>query len=233
MHVHFSYHSQTQRTIHTTPFVWLVCAGGWLGVTTQEASELSGILVLLAFVWLFLTNVLMNALVRYRGARFGPLDLSKNAAPSPTEKLLNRVFLVVALAAGIITAAVSVQDVTHIESKNSARQRRFSSRRRPDRWNVDACGHRFFGFSSSAGAGLNLLSLRNARHLPLQSREARVVAVERDPLAAPLDRERSEPPLQSWRHSGAGVQPSFSAGSGTCPTRTTFGCHATNSEVTP
>jgi hypothetical protein len=117
MHVHFSYHSQTQRTIHTTPFVWLVCAGGWLGVTTQEASELSGILVLLAFVWLFLTNVLMNALVRYRGARFGPLDLSKNAAPSPTEMLLNRVFLVVALAAGIITAAVSVQDVTHIESK--------------------------------------------------------------------------------------------------------------------
>ena len=117
MHVHFSYHSQTQRTIHTTPFVWLVCAGGWLGVTTQEASELSGILVLLAFVWLFLTNVLMNALVRCRGARFGPLDLSKNVSPSPTEKLLNRLFLVVALAAGIITGAVSVQDVTHIELK--------------------------------------------------------------------------------------------------------------------
>jgi hypothetical protein len=117
VHVNFSYHSQTQRTIHTTPFVWLVCAGLWLGVTTQEASELSGVLVLLALVWLFLTNVLMNALVRYRGARLGPLDLSKNAAPSPTEKLLNRVFLVVALAAGIITAAVSVQNVTHIESK--------------------------------------------------------------------------------------------------------------------
>ena len=117
MHVHFSYHSQTQRTIHTTPFVWLVCAGLWLGVTTQGASEPSGILVLLAFVWLFLTNVLMNALVRYRGARFGPLDLSKNVSPSPTEKLLDRVFLVVALAAGIVTGAVSVQDVTHIELK--------------------------------------------------------------------------------------------------------------------
>jgi hypothetical protein len=117
VHVHFSYHSQTQRTIHTTPFVWLVCAGGWLGVTTPEASELAGVLVLLAFVWLLLTNPVMNALVRYRGARFGPLDLSKNVSPSPIEKLLNRVFLVVALAAGIITAVVWVQNVTHIELK--------------------------------------------------------------------------------------------------------------------
>jgi hypothetical protein len=122
VHVHFSYHSQTQRTIHTTPFAWLFCAGMWLGVTegaseTQEASELAGSLVLLAFVWLFLTNPLMNALVRYRGARFGLLDLSKNVSPSPTEKLLNRMFLVVALAAGIITGVVWVQDVPHIELK--------------------------------------------------------------------------------------------------------------------
>jgi hypothetical protein len=115
--VHFSYHSQTQRTVHTTPFLWLVCAGMWLGITTQEVGGLSGTLVLLAFVWLFLTNSLMNALVRYRGMRFGPVDLSKNLSPSPTEKLLNRVFLVVALAAGIITAAVSVQDTTHVELK--------------------------------------------------------------------------------------------------------------------
>jgi hypothetical protein len=123
VHVHFSYHSQTQRTIHTIPFAWLFCAGMWLVVTTegasetQEASELAGVLVLLAFVWLFLTNVLMNALVRYRGARFGLLDLSKNVSPSPIEKLLNRVFLVVALAAGIINAVVWVQDVPHIELK--------------------------------------------------------------------------------------------------------------------
>jgi hypothetical protein len=117
VHVNFSYHSQTQRTIHTTPFVWLVCPGLWLGATTEGASELAGVLVLLAFAWLFLTNPLMNALVRYRGARFGPLDLSKNVFPSPIEKLLNRVFLVVALAAGIITGAVWVQDVPRVELK--------------------------------------------------------------------------------------------------------------------
>jgi hypothetical protein len=117
MHVHFSYHSQTQRIFHTTPFIWLVCAGGWLGLTTQETGELSGTLILLAFVWLFMMNFLMNALVRYRGTRFGPVDLSKNVSPSRTEKLLYVVFLVVALAAGVITAAVSVQDVTQMEAK--------------------------------------------------------------------------------------------------------------------
>ena len=117
MHVHFTYHSQTQRTVHTTPFLWPFCAGMWLGITTQEVGGLSGTLVLLAFVWLFLTNPLMNALVRYRGTRLGPVDLSKNVSPSPTEKLLHGVFLVIALAAGIVTAAVSVQDVTHMEAK--------------------------------------------------------------------------------------------------------------------
>jgi hypothetical protein len=117
VHVHFRYHSRTQRIIHTTPFIWLICAGGWLGLTTQEIGGLAGSLILLAFVWLFLTNFLMNALVHYRGTRLGPVDLSENVSPSPTEKLLNIVFLVVALAAGIVTATVSVQDVTHVEAK--------------------------------------------------------------------------------------------------------------------
>src|SRR5579863_7767872 len=72
VHVHFTYHSQTQRVVHTTPFIWLVCAGGWLGLKTQEAGEFYGTLILLAFAWLFLTNPLMNVLVRYRGTRFGP-----------------------------------------------------------------------------------------------------------------------------------------------------------------
>jgi hypothetical protein len=117
VHANFSYHSKTQRIVHTTPFIWLICAGGWLGLTTQETGELFGILGLLAFVWLFLTNSLMNALVRYRGTHLGPVDLSKNVSPSRTEKLLNWAFLVVALAAGVITAAVCVQDVTHIELK--------------------------------------------------------------------------------------------------------------------
>ncbi len=117
MHVHFTYHSQTQRVVHTTPFIWLVCAGGWLGLKTQEAGEFYGTLILLAFAWLFLTNPLMNVLVRYRGTRFGPVDLSKNVSPSPIEKLLHGVFLVIALAAGAITAMVSVQDVTHMEAK--------------------------------------------------------------------------------------------------------------------
>jgi hypothetical protein len=117
VHVHFSYHSQTQRVVHTTPFLWFVCAGAWLGLTTQEIGELAGSLILLAFVWLLLTNSLMNALVHYRGTRLGPVDLSKNVSPSPTEKLLYGVFLAVALAAGVITATVSVQDVTHVEAK--------------------------------------------------------------------------------------------------------------------
>ncbi len=117
MHVHFRYHSRTQRVVHTTPFIWLICAGAWLGLTTQEIGEFAGTLILLAFVWLFLTNFLMNALVHYRGTRLGPVDLSKNVSPSRTEKLLYGVFLVVALAAGVITATVSVQDVTHTELK--------------------------------------------------------------------------------------------------------------------
>ena len=111
MNVHFNYHSQTQRMIHVTPFLWLICAAGWLGYMTDETSELAGILALLAFGWLFLANFLMNALVRRWGPRLGPIDLSKNAAPTGTEKLLNRLILVSAVVAGVVTAAMSVQGI--------------------------------------------------------------------------------------------------------------------------
>jgi hypothetical protein len=60
VHAHFTYRSQTQRTIHTTPFLWLICATGWL----------------LTFEWLFQVNGLLNALVRLRAGRLGPIDLS-------------------------------------------------------------------------------------------------------------------------------------------------------------
>jgi hypothetical protein len=112
VHVHFTYHSQTQQAVHTTPFLWLICASGWLSYTTGGTSELAGIGALLAFGWLFLANFLMNALVRHRGPRFGPIDLSKNASPTSTEKLLYGLILVAAIATGVVTAAMSVQGVT-------------------------------------------------------------------------------------------------------------------------
>jgi hypothetical protein len=117
MHVHFKYHSKTQEMIHVTPFVWLICAAGWLGYMSDETSELAGYLGLLAFGWLFLAKPLMDALVRYRGGRLGPIDLSKNSSPTSIEKLLNWLILAVAIAAGSVTATLSVQGITRVEAK--------------------------------------------------------------------------------------------------------------------
>src|SRR5260370_106264 len=100
VHVHFTYHSQTQRTVHVTPSLWLICASGSLSYTTEGTNELAGILGLLAFGWLFLANFLMNAVVWHRGPRFGPIDLSKNASPASTGKFLNGLILLAAVAAG-------------------------------------------------------------------------------------------------------------------------------------
>jgi hypothetical protein len=109
VHVHFTYHSQTQRIVHVTPFLGLICASGWLSYTTDGTTDLAGIGALLAFGWLFLANFLMNALVRRWGPRFGPIDLSKNGAPTNSEKILNGLILATAIAAGILTATMSVQ----------------------------------------------------------------------------------------------------------------------------
>jgi hypothetical protein len=117
VHVHFVYHSQTQRTVHVTPFLWLICAAGWLSYTSDGIDERAGILALLAFGWLFLVNGLLNALVRLRGGRFGPIDLSRNTAPTFIEKLLNGFILAGAIAAGVVTAAMSVQDIARLELK--------------------------------------------------------------------------------------------------------------------
>jgi hypothetical protein len=117
MHAHFDYHSQTQRMIHVTPFLWLICAAGWLAYMTDETSELAGYLALLAFGWLFLTKPLTDVLVRRRGGRFGPVDLSKNSSPTRNEKLLNWLILALAVAAGGVTATMSVQGITHVEAK--------------------------------------------------------------------------------------------------------------------
>jgi hypothetical protein len=117
VHAHFTYHSQTQRTVHTTPFLWLICSAGWLGYTGDGADECVGILALLAFGWLFLANPLMNALVRLRGERFGPVDLSENTSPTGIERLLNGLILAAAVAAGGATAALSVQSIARLELK--------------------------------------------------------------------------------------------------------------------
>jgi hypothetical protein len=109
--VHFTYHSQTQQTLHVTPFLWLMCASGWSIYRAGETTDLAGIGALLAFVWLFLANFLMNALVAYRGPRLGPIDLSKNSSPTSAEKLLNGSFLAFSIAVGALTAATSVQDI--------------------------------------------------------------------------------------------------------------------------
>jgi hypothetical protein len=109
MHVHFTYHSQTQRIVHAIPFLWLICPSGWLIYTSDGTSELARIGALLAFGWLFLANFSMNALVRRWGPRLGPIDLSKNAAPTSAEKLLNWLSLGTAVAAGVVTALISVQ----------------------------------------------------------------------------------------------------------------------------
>lgn len=118
MHVHFTYHSQTQRIVHVTPFIWFICAFGWLSYSTEDLSDLAKNLsdlaktcALLAFGWLFLANFLMNVLVRHRGPRFGPIDLSRNAAPTSVEKLLNWLFLGTAVAAGVVTALIAVQGI--------------------------------------------------------------------------------------------------------------------------
>jgi hypothetical protein len=111
VHVHFTYNSQTQRTVHGMPFLWLICASGWLSYTTDGTSELGKIGALLAFGWLFLANFAMNAMVRRWGPRFGSIDLSKNAAPTSAEKLLSWLFLGTAIAAGVVTALISVQGI--------------------------------------------------------------------------------------------------------------------------
>jgi hypothetical protein len=103
--------------VHVTPFLWLICATGWLIYTSDGTDERAGILALLAFGWLFLVNHLLNALVRLRGGRFGPIDLSKNTSPTGLEKLLYGFFLTGAIAAGVITAAVSVRDIAPLELK--------------------------------------------------------------------------------------------------------------------
>jgi hypothetical protein len=84
---------------------------------TDETSELAGILALLAFGWLFLAKFLTDALVSYRGGRFGPIDLSKNSSPTSIEKLLNWLILAAAIAAAGITANMSVQGITRVEAK--------------------------------------------------------------------------------------------------------------------
>jgi len=109
--VHFTYHSQTQRTLHVVPFAWLMCASGWSIYKAGETTDLAGIGALLAFAWLFLANVVMNALVAYRGPRLGPVDLSRNSSPTSTEKLLNVSFLAFSVAAGALAAALSVQGI--------------------------------------------------------------------------------------------------------------------------
>jgi hypothetical protein len=112
VHVHFTYHSQTQRAVHVTPFVWLICATAWLSYPADgTTNELAGICALLAFGWLFLANFLMNALVRHWGTRFGPIDLSKNSSPTGAEKLLDRLILAAAVAAGVATATLWVQGI--------------------------------------------------------------------------------------------------------------------------
>jgi hypothetical protein len=111
MHVHFAYRSQTQKTVHVTPFLWLICAGGWLTYRSDGTDALGGIGVMLAFGWLFLGNFCMNALVRHWGPRFGPIDLSRNASPTSTEKVLNGLILTAAVVSGVVAAAVSVQDI--------------------------------------------------------------------------------------------------------------------------
>jgi hypothetical protein len=109
--VHFKYHSQTQRTLHVVPFLWLMSASGWSIYKAGETTDLAGIGALLAFGWLFLANPLMNAAVAYRGPRFGPIDLSRNNSPTSAEKLLNGSFLVFSMAVGALGAAISVRDL--------------------------------------------------------------------------------------------------------------------------
>jgi hypothetical protein len=106
VHFHFTYHSQTQRIVHGMPFVLLISTSAWLNYTTHGTSEFAGIAGLLAFGWLLLSNILMNALVRHWGVRLGPIDLSKNISPTGTERLVRRLILVAAAAAGIVTAAM-------------------------------------------------------------------------------------------------------------------------------
>jgi hypothetical protein len=118
LHLHFTYHSRTQRILHGMPFALSVCASGWLIYTTDERNELAQIGAMFAFGWLFLANFLMNSMVRYRGARFGPIDLSKNVSPTRIEILVDRLILFAAVAAGAIAAAMAVPGVIRgIEAK--------------------------------------------------------------------------------------------------------------------
>jgi hypothetical protein len=111
MHLHFTYHSQTQRVLHGMPFVLLVSGSGWLLHMTDGSNELAQIGAMLGFGWLLLANFLMNAMVRYRGTRFGPIDLSKNAHPTRIETFVDWLILFLSVAAGIVAGAMAVQDV--------------------------------------------------------------------------------------------------------------------------
>jgi hypothetical protein len=111
VHLHFTYHSRTQRTLHGMPFALLVCASGWAIHTTDESNELAQIGAMLAFGWLLLANFLMNAMIRHWGARFGPIDLSKNVSPTGIEILVGRMILLAAVAAGVVAAAMAVPGV--------------------------------------------------------------------------------------------------------------------------
>jgi hypothetical protein len=95
----------------------LIYAFSWLSYTAEEISDLGMVCASLAFGWLFLANFLMNALVRRWGPRFGSIDLSKNLAPTSIEKFLNWLFLGTAVAAGVVTALISVQGMPRLELK--------------------------------------------------------------------------------------------------------------------
>jgi hypothetical protein len=108
---HSQYHSQTQRVLHGMPFVLLVCGSGWLLQTSDGNNELAQIGALLGFGWWLLANLLMSAMIRYRGARFGPIDLSKNVHPTRLERFIDWLILFSSVAAGIVAGAMAVQDV--------------------------------------------------------------------------------------------------------------------------
>ncbi|HEY2227359.1 MAG TPA: hypothetical protein VGI22_06370 [Xanthobacteraceae bacterium] len=111
MHLHFRYHSQTQRVLHGMPFVLLVCAAGWLTYASDGPDTLAEIGAAFAFGWLFLANLLLNAIVRHRGARFGPIDLSRNVSPTSIEMLLRRLVLIAAFALRVLAAIMSVKGI--------------------------------------------------------------------------------------------------------------------------
>jgi hypothetical protein len=175
---------------------------------TDETSELAGLLALLAFGWLFLANFLMNALVSRRGVRFGPIDLSKNTSPTGIEKLLNWSVLAAAVAAGVVTATMSVQGITHVEAKILIGGHYSPRGHGPDRWSSDPCGHCLVRISDPASARLkpdapatSIMSPNGCRHCGFD--------------LAPHNLDSVPLRHRSWRHSVPNVQPLFTANQGT------------------